>query len=132
ETLSGIYDSYNFSADSAIFIRMLSDASKLSNKQSVTAVTKRFNSANSISSSNKKANEAASKSIQNFAKKSLSNSKLKNQDYVFNNLLKSPSTLLKYTDELMQFQSELQAQALALAPEQDRREGVLNKLMGDY
>jgi len=132
EILSGIYDSYNFSADSAIFIRMLSDASKLSSKQSVTAVTKRFNGANSISSSNKKANEAASKSIQNFAKKSLSNSKLKNQDNVFNNLLKSPSTLLKYTDELMQFQSELQAQALALAPEQDRREGVLNKLMGDY
>src|SRR5690606_33652812 len=129
EALSGIYESYNFSADSAIFIKMLSDASNLSDSQSVTAVSSRFNNSKNA---HQKDNGPASKSIQKFAEKTLSKSKLKNRDFVFNNLLKSSSTLLKYTDELMQFQSELQAQTANLAPEQDRREGVLNKLMGDY
>jgi len=51
---------------------------------------------------------------------------------VFNNLLQSPNAVLNYSDELMQFQGDLQTQISAIKPESDRREGVLNKLMGDY
>ena len=112
-TLSSIYESYNFSVDSAIFTKMLTDASKFSNNQSVTAVSKRSD-------------------LIGFAKKSLSASKLKDQDFVLNKLLLSPKSLLGYSDNLLSFQDDLQTQQLALKPEIDRREGVLNQLMGDY
>ena len=112
-SLTGIYESYNFSTDSTIFTKMLIDASKFTSNQPVTAVTKRAD-------------------LVSFAKESLMNSKLKDQDYVFNNLLQSPNAVLNYSDDLMQFQADLQTQILAIKPESDRREGVLNKLMGDY
>src|SRR5690554_1620423 len=82
DILSSIYESYNFSADSAIFIKMLTDASEFSNSQLVTAVNKRPN-------------------IINFAKKSLSESKLKDKDFVLNELLSSPESLFDYTDNLL-------------------------------
>jgi len=111
--LNGIYESYNFSADSAIFTKMLTDASKFSNNQSVNAVDKRSD-------------------LIGFAKKSLSTSKLRDKDFVLNKLLLSPKSLLTYSDNLLSFQDDLQTQQLALKPEIDRREGVLNQLMGDY
>lgn len=129
ELLSRVYESYDFSADSSIFIKMLNDGYKLPANQPIVAITKRFN----VSSGNKsKQINNANKNIQKFAEKVLSNSKLNNKYFVFNSLLKSPSVFLKYTDELMRFQSDLNEQSQALAPEQNRREGVLNKLMGDY
>lgn len=111
--LNSIYESYNFSADSAIFTKMLIDASKFPDIQSVTAVNKRSD-------------------LVNFAKKSLSASKLKDQEFVLNNLLLSPKSLLSYSDNLLSFQNDLQTQQVILKPELDRREGVLNQLMGDY
>ncbi|TCK85097.1 S46 family peptidase [Albibacterium bauzanense] len=111
--LNSLYESYNFSTDSAIFTKMLLDASKFSDNQSVTAVNKRSD-------------------LVNFAKKSLSASKLKDQEFVFNKLLLSPKSLLSYSDNLLSFQNDLQTQQAALKPELDRREGVLNQLMGDY
>lgn len=111
--LNSLYESYNFSADSAIFTKMLIDASKFSDIQSVTAVDKRSD-------------------IINFAKKSLSSSKLKDQEFVLNKILLSSKSLLGYSDNLLSFQEDLQTQQLALKPELDRREGILNQLMGDY
>jgi hypothetical protein len=111
--LNSLYESYNFSADSAIFTKMLLDASQFSSNQSVTAVDKRSD-------------------LVNFAKRSLSASKLKDQEFVVNKILSSPKSLLGYSDNLLNFQEDLQTQLVALKPEMDRREGVLNQLMGDY
>ncbi len=113
DILNSLYESYNFSADSAIFTKMLLDASKFSNNQSVTAVGKRSN-------------------LIAFANASLSESKLKDKDFVFTKLLRSPKSLSDYSDNLLLFQKDLETQQLALKPEMDRREGVLNQLMGDY
>src|SRR3546814_1014758 len=89
--LHSLYESYNFSADSTIFTKMLIDASKFSDIQSVTAVNKRSD-------------------LVHFAKKSLSASKLKDQEFVFNKLLLSPTSLLSYSANLLSFQNDLQAQ----------------------
>lgn len=113
DILNSLYESYNFSADSAIFTKMLLDASKFSDNQSVTAVEKRSD-------------------LIGFANTSLSESKLKDKDFVFSKLLLSPESLIDYSDNLLLFQENLQTQQLALKPEMDRREGVLNQLMGDY
>src|SRR5690606_10712836 len=113
DILNSLYESYNFSADSAIFTKMLLDASKFSNNQPVTAVGKRSD-------------------LIAFANASLSESKLKDKDFVFTKLLRSPKSLSDYSDNLLLFQKDLETQQLALKPEMDRREGVLNQLMGDY
>lgn len=113
QILVSIYGSYHFTADSIILNKMLADGFALPATQSITAL----------------------EVIENpteFANVSLAKTRLRDQDYVMNELLKSPESLTKFPDPLLAFQLQLQAQIDALRPEQDRREGVLNKLMGDY
>lgn len=113
QILVSIYGSYHFTADSIILNKMLADGFALPATQSITAL----------------------EVIENpteFANVSLAKTRLRDQDYVMNELLKSPESLTKFSDPLLAFQLQLQAQIDALRPEQDRREGVLNKLMGDY
>ena len=113
QILGSIYGSYHFTADSIILNKMLADGFALPATQSITAL----------------------EVIENpteFANVSLAKTRLRDQDYVMNELLKSPESLTKFSDPLLAFQLQLQAQIDALRPEQDRREGVLNKLMGDY
>lgn len=111
--LSSIYDSYRFEVDTAIFSRMLRDASEIATDQPIEAM--------------KMVSDPAS-----FAVNTLETSKLKDRDYVFNELLKSPETLLTYSDDLLDFQQAINQQLVELTPEAERREGVLNQLMGDY
>lgn len=111
--LNKIYDSYSFDVDSAIFSRMLSDAVKISDDQPIVAMS-------------------AVSDPDSFATDVISTSKLKDRNFVFNQLLESPEALLGYSDDLMTFQLAINQQLVKLRPEADRREGVLNKLMGDY
>src|SRR5690606_8451112 len=117
EALESMYGNYDFQVDSTLLTKMLADASKFTSDQSVTVIE-------SLSKRNK--------SAQNFVKETLHKTQLKNQQFVFDQLLSSADKFLKYSDDLMRFQEALQNQQLALKPEHDRREGVLNKLMGDY
>lgn len=112
-TLNSIYDSYRFEVDSAIFSRMLNDASEITTDQPIAAM-------NGVSDPT------------TFAVNTLSTSKLKDRDFVFNELLKSPESLLSYSDDLLTFQQAINQQLVELLPEAKRREGVLNQLMGDY
>src|SRR5690606_23132980 len=57
---------------------------------------------------------------------------LKDKDYVINTLLKSPNVIVDYNDPFLLFEKEISGQISSLKPEKERREGQLNKLMGDY
>src|SRR5690606_3152487 len=59
-------------------------------------------------------------------------SKLKDQASVYDHILSSPENLLSYTDEIFKFASSLNEEYAAFQAEEKRREGSLNKLMGDY
>ncbi|MFB5946902.1 S46 family peptidase [Albibacterium profundi] len=111
--LERIYDSYYFDVDSAIFGHMLVDGAEIASDQPIAAM------------------KMVSNPLQ-FVNTSLSSSKLKDRDFVFNELLESPEALLGYSDELMVFQQAINQQLIELRPEAERQEGVLNKLMGDY
>ena len=58
--------------------------------------------------------------------------KLKDEAYVMNTLLKSIAAVEGYNDGLMLFERDVAKQIAELKPELDRRDGTLNKLMGDY
>ncbi|MET3113860.1 hypothetical protein AAKU52_001591 [Pedobacter sp. CG_S7] len=121
QALSNSYSSFELDVDKTILKRMLNDAAAFSPQQKVNAVNK-------ITS--KGSNSAAL--IDQFIKHTFELSKLKNQDYVLNILLKNPKSISAYQDALLQLEQDLNKQIAALKPEKDRREGLLNKLMGDY
>lgn len=119
--LRDIYDSYDQDADKSIFSKMLKDAAKLPNIQRVDAVDKKvlkgFNTQDQI---------------DRFVSNSFLYTKLKDSDFVFNTILKSLRNLSTYNDPLMLFESDINDQIASLKSEKDKREGLLNKLMGDY
>lgn len=119
--LSGAYEAYDIDADRKIFKRMLTDAAGFPSNQQVNAVSK-------ISS--KAANSETV--IDAYIENTFGLTKLKDSSYVFGTLLKSPKSLGAYNDALLKFEIDIAQQINELKPEKDRREGVLNKLMGDY
>jgi len=121
QVLSGAYESYDIDADRKIFKKMLIDATGLPFNQQVNAINK-------ISS--KSANSETV--VDAYLEKTFGLTKLKDSNYVFSSLLKSPKSLNAYNDALLKFEIDVAQQIKELKPEKDRREGVLNKLMGDY
>ena len=121
QTISAIYDTYEIDVDRRIFRRMLSDAASFNPDQKVSAVVK-------ITSKGNDTNAIIDQYINN----TFGLTKLKDQEYVVENLLASPKSLYAYNDGLLTFEKDIAGQISALKPEKDRRDGVLNKLMGDY
>lgn len=121
QILAGIYDAYDIDADRKIFKRMLADATALSGNQSVNAVNK----ITGKSADNEKA-------IDDFVNRVFSNSKLTDTSYVYSSVLGSAKSISAYSDGLLSFESDIAVQITELKPEKDRRDGTLNKLMGDY
>lgn len=121
QTLKGIYDSYDLDADRAIFRKMLNDAAAFPQNQRIDAVEKQtskgFNKEDQVNK---------------FVESSLQYTKLKDKNYTLNTLLKSQKLLSDYNDSLLGFELEISKQNNQLKPEKDRRNGLLNKLMGDY
>jgi hypothetical protein len=110
ETLKSIYGSYRLHVDVLIFQKMIEDASNLSEDQRIIAVD----------------------NLQLPPDILLENTKLNDEDYVLNTLLASSNSIKNYADDLLQFQDELNSQIQENQAELSRRDGVLNKLMGDY
>lgn len=121
QSLSSTYGSYEIDVDRNILKKMLNDAAAFSPNQKVQAVSK---------ITGKGTNSTAI--IDEYINNTFGLSKLKNQDYTLNTLLKSPKALSTYNDGLLMLEKDINQQITALKPEKDRREGLLNKLMGDY
>lgn len=121
QSLGNTYEAYEIEVDRKIFKRMLTDAAAFNPNQKVTAVNK-------VTSKGTNSNTV----IDQFIENTIGLSKLKDESYVMNTLLKSPKAIADYNDGLLLFEKDLARQITELKPEKDRREGVLNKLMGDY
>jgi hypothetical protein len=121
KSLAGTYEAYDLDVDKNILNRMFNDAAKFSPNQKVIAVNK---------VTGKGSNDETT--INKYLKDTFELSKLKDQDYVLNTLLKSPKALSTYNDGFLLLEKDLGKQIAELKPEKDRREGLLNKLMGDY
>lgn len=117
--LDRIYVSYNREVDISILAKMLYDASRFEGANQVRTI-----SALGISQQQQ---------ALDLVTGSINDSKLTDKAYVMNTLLASAASFLAYSDSFMQFQGVLAHEiATEIKPEQDRREGLLNQLMGDY
>ncbi|WP_207425481.1 S46 family peptidase [Pedobacter sp. SYSU D00535] len=116
-----MYNSYDIDADRTIFTKMLKDAAQLPKNQRIAAVDKQalkgFNS---------------QEQIDKFVSNLLAYTRLKDPEFVLNSLIKSSRSLSDYNDPLLLFEGEIAQQTAELLPEKEKREGLLNKLMGDY
>ena len=121
QVLDNTYQAYDVDVDRRIFKHMMMYASVLKPNQKVTAVDKIISKGNN--------NEVT---VDNYINDTFGLTKLKDQNYVINTLLKSTRSIGDYNDGLLLFEKDIAQQIAALKPEKDRREGVLNKLMGDY
>lgn len=121
QSLNVIYDAFDVDVDRRIFKKMMTDAAVFSTNQRVNAVDKITSKGSS--------NEAM---VNDFINDTFGLTKLKDKNYVYNNILKSAKALNDYNDGLLLFEKDLAKQIAELKPEKDRRDGVLNKLMGDY
>ena len=116
-----MYQGYDEGSERKIFVRMLVDATKLPKKQRITAVEKQASKGFD-----------GQKQMEDFVDNLLSYTMLKDRDYVFNTLIKSAASISAYNDPLLDFEREIKQQIAGLKPENDKREGQLNRLMADY
>lgn len=116
--LDGIYESYNATADMNIASYMYTQAYLSKDKNTIQSVAnKNFSSADA----------ASSYIVENIKKSALSN-----EEKLFNDVLNNVSSLLAYDDEILKAQEILDKEHSPFKEELKRREGILNKLMGDY
>ncbi|MES2457730.1 MAG: S46 family peptidase [Bacteroidota bacterium] len=121
ETLEATYASYDLGADKAIFKRMLEDAAAFNLTQKVDAASKISGRGSDVATV-----------VDQYVETTIGISKLNNQSYVFNTILLSPKSVANYNDGILIFEKDIAKQVAELKPEKDRRDGILNKLMGDY
>lgn len=115
------YNTFDVDVDKTILQKMLNDAAAFSPQEKVNAVSK-------ITSKG----QNSSAVVDQYIKNTFEYTKLKDADYVINTLLKSPKSVSAYNDAFLLLEDDLSKQIAALKPEKERREGLLNKLMGDY
>lgn len=121
QALTVTYDAYDIDVDRRILKKMMSDAAQFSANQRISSVDKVIGRGSN--------NDAM---ITDFIGDTFGLSKLKDKNYVFGTLLKSGKSISDYNDGLLLFEKDIAKQIAELKPEKDRRDGVLNKLMGDY
>lgn len=117
KSIKETYESYNKQADQRIFTKMLQDAAAFQGKNQLASIQQL---------------QLNDETAQTFATEMIKGTKLGDQHYMLNTILADAGSLQKFEDKLMRFQNDLNNDISLFAAEQKRREGILNKLMGDY
>ena len=118
EYLDNIYGSYHLTVDKNIGRRMFEDAYQLTGVNQLQYFTKK--------------NFANKEEAGDYIVSAIDRSKLNDKEAFYNGILKDLQSLKNYNDELLNLLSELDTERDIFNVEQKRREGMLNRLMGDY
>lgn len=116
--LDAIYASYDLAVDRAIAQRMFGEAFQFDGPNRLNFFAKQ--------------NFTSSADAGIYAVAALDKSKLNDKDALYNGLLKDLQSFKNYSDDLLLLQRDFDTEMTSFNNEQKRREGVLNKLMGDY
>jgi hypothetical protein len=116
--LDAVYESYNVMADKNIAARMFTEATTLTDNHRIQTIQKRnFTTADQASS---------------YIQTAIDQSKLNSKESLYALVLKDVNSLVNYSDEILGLQKELGEELGIFREELKRREGILNRLMGDY
>ncbi|MFZ4861959.1 S46 family peptidase [Sphingobacterium sp. Mn56C] len=118
KSLSDVFESFNLQADKNIAAHMFAQAQSFENKNVIqTIVNKNFTSV---------------QQAEDYITGLIANSKVVNQELLLQEVLKDPASLLAYNDGLLGLAAAFSQEFAPFRAELKRREGVLNRLMGDY
>lgn len=115
--ISDLYKSYDRDVETQILSHMYTQAKNLNSENAITSFS---------------AFSMDEHTIHQEISESLHSSALQSEDQVIEKVLKSMEDLIAYTDDFLTFEREFNKEYTAFQEEQKRREGILNKLMGDY
>ncbi|RZF62351.1 S46 family peptidase [Sphingobacterium corticibacterium] len=118
EYLDNIYGSYDLTVDKNIARRMFEDAYQLDGSNQLNYFAKK--------------NFTRKEEAGDYIVAALDKSKLNRKETLYDMILKDIQSLKHYNDELLTTQKGLAAERETFDAEQKRREGMLNRLMGDY
>lgn len=118
QQLDGIYESYNATADQNIAGHMFGQAYLFNGKNRIQAITDK--------------NLGDQEQASAYIKDAIKQSKIHDKNILYTEVLNSMGSLAAYNDELLAFQQKVEKEIEPFRQEQKRREGVLNRLMGDY
>ncbi len=118
EYLDNIYGSYNLTVDKNIGRRMFENAYQLDEVNKLNYFGKK--------------NFASKTEAGDYLVSVLEKSKLNNKELLYQTILKDIQSLKNYNDDLLVMLDELDNERETFNAEQKRREGNLNRLMGDY
>ncbi|MCO4291316.1 S46 family peptidase [Solitalea sp. MAHUQ-68] len=121
KAIDGIYESYVYESDKKIFKRMMLDGFKLPQHQKVDAVQRLLLMDVGIETS---ADQAVSRVLTTSLKEVDFTAKLLNGS--------TEAELMAFDEPIMGFVKDINTQQATLDPIKQKREGTLNKLMGDY
>lgn len=116
--IANIYEDYNVDADINILSHMYDQGLELKEKNVIQCLQSLPIPSHVESAS--------------LIREAVMDSKLKDEMSVYDYILSTPENLLSYTDEIFEFESKLNEEYTSFQTEEKRREGSLNKLMGDY
>lgn len=118
QNIRSVYAAYHPDVDASLLARMFEDGVQLTGPNRVEALTQ-------VGITDPTHAGSAAREL-------LAKSKLADTSYVLNDLLNDANTLLALNDGLVELHQALAAEMDIRRPEMERREGELNKLMGDY
>jgi hypothetical protein len=118
EYLDNAYGSYHLTVDKNIGRRMFEDAYQLDGLNQLDYFAKK--------------NFTSKEEAGDYIVVALEKSKLNSKETLYDTVLKDIQSLKNYNDDLFAILKELDAEREVFSAEQKRREGVLNRLMGDY
>jgi len=116
--IDAYYASYDAAVDRAIGKRMFEDAYQFTGDNRINYITKRAFTSKE---------DAGNTIVQ-----ALERSKLNSKQALYADVLKDFQSLKNYNDELLTIQDGLATEMESFDVDQRRREGTLNRLMGDY
>ncbi|MDB5021368.1 MAG: dipeptidyl-peptidase 7 [Pedobacter sp.] len=119
--LKNDYASFDVDADRRILRRMIGEAATFSPNQRIAAIDKIVSRTN-----------ATNESLDEFINDTFGLSKLKDQQYVLNSLLKSPISISNYNDAMLIFENNLSDQITQLSTLELQRLAVLDRYIADY
>lgn len=121
DSLNAAYATFNIDADRGILRKMIGDAANFSLIQRVTAVNKIVSRQN-----------GTREGLDQFIDDTFGFSRLKDENYVLNTLLKSPASISNYNDAMLIFEHDLANQMVELQNIDMQRKSLLEQYFADY
>lgn len=121
DSLKNEYATFDVDADREMLRKMIGDAATFSLNQRISAIQKIVSRQN-----------GTREGLDRFINDTFGLSRLKDSNYVLNNILKSPASIANYNDALLNFEDDITEQKVQLQKTEAQRDVLLKQYLANY